>query len=198
MAPPVFPASQIPGIGFPGKRSPEWKPVKQDALSGKRVRTSLFTYPIYNYELPINFLRTAAAFLEWQTLVGFINQLQGPVGLFAFDDVTDDTVTAQGFGTGDGTTVNFQLIRSLGGFAEPVFLVNGVPTIYVNGTPTAATISATGVVTFGVAPAPAASLTWTGNFYWPCRFDESVIEITKDFYNIYSIKSLKFSTEKLP
>lgn len=200
MAPPVFPS--LPGITYPIPSSVEWPTVKQDALSGKRIRVPLVTYPIRHWDLPFSFLRTDAAFTEWQTFVGFINSLNGPAQLFAYDDPNYDSVSAQSFGAGDGTTLSFQLVASLGGFAEPVFLVNGAPQIFVNGVlktvTTDYTISAYGVVTFTVAPAAAAPLTWTGNFYWPCRLDDEVTSLELFMNKLFSCKSLKISSEKLP
>ena len=143
MAPPVFPS--LPGITFPVKRSAKWSGLQQDALSGKRVRTSFMTYPIYLFELQFNFLRSAAAYLEWQQLAGFINSMYGGTGLFLFDDPNDDTAIAQSFGAGDGVTTTFQLVRTLGGFTEPVYFPNVITDIKVAGAPTSAyTLSATG------------------------------------------------------
>jgi hypothetical protein len=92
-------------------------------------------------------------------------------------------------------------VRALGNFVEPVFLLNGNPTIAVNGTPSAAwTVDLYGRVTFnaGSAPASGAALTWSGAYYWPCRLDDDTTELSKFLVNIYECKALKFSTEKLP
>lgn len=197
---PVLPA--LPSISYPRKRSPTWSAVKNDALSGKRARTTLFTYPTYSYELPLNYLRTDPGVAEWQGLMGFINALAGAVGLFGYDDPDDNAVTAQAFGEGDGTTLGpFQLVRALGNFVEPVFLLNGAPQIFVDGVASANwTVDLYGRVTFtaGNAPASGTELTWTGAYYWPCRFDEDSIEMEKFLATIWQCKSLKFSTEKLP
>jgi hypothetical protein len=195
---PVFPT--LPGITYPVKRSPNWSSVKNDMLGGKRVRVSNYSYPTYSYELPFSFLRSDSINAEWQTFVGFINSLNGGVNLFGYTDPDDNTVSGQGFGAGDGTTTGpFQLVRSLGGFTEPVFLINGTPTISVAGTPTSAfTIDAYGRVTFTSAPANNAALTWSGSYYWPCRLDEEVTDMSKFLATIWEAKSLKFSSEKLP
>lgn len=195
---PVFPA--LPSISYPRKRNPNWSKVEAKALSGKRTRTTLFTYPTYSYEIPLNYLRTDAAFTEWQQLMGFINSLFGGVGLFGYTDPDDNAVANQVFGAGDGVTKGpFQLVRTLGNFVEPVFLINGTPVISVSGTPTAAfTIDTYGRITFTSAPAAAAVLTWSGAYYWGCRFDEDTTEFEKMLVNIYQCKSLKFSTDKLP
>jgi uncharacterized protein (TIGR02217 family) len=197
MALPVLPS--LIGVAFPIKRSPNWPTVKQDALSGKRIRVPLYTYPTYQYEISFDVLRTDASLLELQTLQGFIAAVQGPAQLWAYDDPNDDSANGQDFGIGDGQTTTFQLVRSYGGFTEPAFLVNGTPAIFVNGTTTTpASISAYGVVTFSTAPAAGAVLTWTGNFYWPCRFDDEATEFENFMSGFFRLKSLKFSTEKLP
>lgn len=197
---PVFPS--LPGITYPVKRGVQWSGVKQDALSGKRTRSTLFTYPIRQFEVVFSFLRVDSADQEWQQLEGFINSLLGTINLFGFTDPNDCVVSNQGFGVGDGTTLGpFQLVRGLGGFAEPVFLLNGDPTIKVAGTPsTNWTVDAYGRVTFttGNAPASGADLTWSGSFYFPCRMDEDVTDFSLFLYQLYELKSLKFSSEKLP
>lgn len=199
--PAVFPTlTQV--VGWPVKRVPEWSTVRQDALSGKRTRTQNFSYPIYRYELTFKLLRTAAAYLEWQTLQGFINQQLGGAGLWLYDDVNDDTATAQSFGTGDGATTAFQLVRTLGGFGEPVFFPNVITNIKINGVTKTVNVDYTvgnyGVITFTAAPAGGAALTWNGTFYWGCRFDDDQFGFQADYSGIMSMRSLKFSTEKLP
>lgn len=194
---PVFPS--LAGLGWPVKRAVLWDTVKHDALSGKRTRYPNWTYPLYKYDLPLNVLRSGSAYLEWQQLEGFINSVQGAAQLWAFSDPNDSSVTAQGFGIGDGTSTAFQLVRALGNFTQPVFLVNGTPTITINGTPTVAfSLSAYGVVTFNSAPAAAAALAWSGSYYWPCRFDDDATDIENFMSQLLRSKSLKFSTEKLP
>jgi uncharacterized protein (TIGR02217 family) len=191
----VLPA--LPGLGYPPKRSIKWSWEDQTALSGARARYSLFSYPLYNWEIPLDFARTDTAYGEFQELFGFINGQLGGVLLFGYTDPDDNTVSAQSFGTGDGTTRQFQLVRTLGGFTEPVFLLNGAATIDVAGTPTAGFTEASGLVTFNTAPSSGAALTWSGSYYWPVRFDDDTISFEKFVFNMYATKALKFSSEKL-
>lgn len=198
MALPLFPAAQLPGITYPVGYTLAWDTVKHDAISGKRIRFGNWTYPIHKYNLPISTLRTDASLEEWQTLVGFINSVQGAAQLWAYDDPNDDTVANQEFGVGDGTTTAFQLVRSLGGFVEPIFLVDQFPVINVAGSPTLAyTLSAAGLVTFNSAPTLDAALSWTGTYKWPCRFDDDTTDMSQFVFNMFEAKSLKFSSEKL-
>jgi uncharacterized protein (TIGR02217 family) len=194
---PVFPT--LPGLAWSIKRTVERNTIKHDSIGGKNIRIANWTYPKYHYEVPFNFLRSAAAYAEWQTLEGFYNSVNGPAALWAYDDPNDDGVTDQGFGEGDGTTTAFQLVRAFGGQVGPVFLVNGTPTITVGGTPTTDfTISAYGVVTFTTAPGSGNVLAWTGNFYMPCQFDDDNLEVENFMFQLARVKSLKFSTTKLP
>ncbi len=204
MALPVFPSSSLPGLTWPVKRAPSWQTIKQDALSGKRTRFALQAFPIWRYELIFSLLRAQAAYAEWQTLVGFYNSLYGGEGLFQFNDPNDGSVTAQAFGTGTGSTATvFQLVRSLGGFIEPVYLPN-TPSgfhIYDNGTDVTAnaTVGNYGAVTFAsIAPALGDALTWTGSFGWPCRFDDESMDLDNFMYQYWELKKLTFSSELLP
>ncbi len=197
MALQVFPS--LPGITFPVKKTPVWAATKHDSLSGKRVRTSYYSFPGYKFELAFNFLRTDASLLEWQTLAGFINAMNGAAGAFLYNDITDNSATSQTFGVGDGTTTTFQLVRSLGTFTEPVFAPDSpIPTVAINGTPTIAySVSSTGSIIFNSAPLVGQTLTWTGTFKWVCRFDDDEYGFENFATKLFELKSLKFSTEKL-
>jgi uncharacterized protein (TIGR02217 family) len=203
MALSVFPSPiAIPGRAWPVKRTAEWSTVKADALSGKRTRTQNFSYPIYHYELAFAALRSAAIYAEWQLLQGFVNQMLGGTGLFLFDDPEDDTATAQGFGTGDGASTSFQLVRTLGGVGEPVFFPNVIADIKVAGVTKTVNVDYTvgnyGVITFTTAPPGAAALTWDGTFYWGCRFDDDQFDFSNLWAGVWELQKLRFSTEKLP
>ena len=61
-------------------------------------------------------------------------------------------------------------------------------------------IGATGIVTFGAGHAPASghTLTWSGSWYYRCRFDEDEMVFIK-FMTIgyWAVKKLSFSSVKL-
>jgi hypothetical protein len=195
MALPVFPS--LIGLAWPVPRTAKWSGSKNDALSGKRVRTTYMTYPIYAYEFKFSVLRTASQ--EWQNLEGFIDQVFGAASMWLYNDPNDNVVSNQGFGQGDGATTTFQLVRTLGGFTAPVFFPNIITDIKVAGTPTVAyTLPGLGIVSFNSAPAAGAALTWDGTFYWPCRFDDEAFGFENFMQNLFRMKSLHFSTEKLP
>jgi uncharacterized protein (TIGR02217 family) len=194
----VFPS--LPGLTWGTTKTPEWKTIVQESVSGKELAASLMTYPRWTYTLSYEFLRSGAQ-AELQTLVGFFNARRGKFDDFLYTDPDDNAVTAQQFGTGDGTSTVFSLVRTYGGFTEPVQNLNSAPSIYVNGVlktlTTDYTISSLGVVTFVNAPASSAALTWSGTYYWRVRFLQDSSEFTNFMQQLYSAKKISFKTVKL-
>jgi uncharacterized protein (TIGR02217 family) len=197
----VYPV--LPGLTWPVKRTPIFSTKISTTPSGREFAQARMTYPRYRYGLTYEFLRSEAAYLQFQTLFGFYGQRLGMYDSFLFRDEDDRAVTAQGFGTGDGTTVAFQLVRALGGHTVPVWAVDssaGAPTIFVAGVPKTAgadyTLSATGLVTFTTAPAAAAALTWTGAYYWRCRFEMDEMPLDQFMRHFWKTGEVRFITRK--
>ncbi len=205
----IFPS--LPGITYPVVRTTVWDTVNNSALSGRRVSFQNRSYPTHQWDVPFNgFLRSAQAFLEWQALQDFLNNLYGGYGLFLYADPNDETATNQTFGTGDGVTRTFQLVRQLPGgtFVEPVFFPSSITQLTVDGVPTSLTdymVNPYGTVTLNSIPNSGAVLAWTGTFYWGCRIDEDATPFSNTTAGssggggpLFELKSLKFSSEKLP
>ena len=181
----IFPT--LPGLGWPVIKTPINSTTVKTSVSGRDYRRANWTYPKYQYQLVWDLLRQNASFSEMSTLMQFINAHYGQWDSWLFNDQDDNTITAQAIGIGDGNQTQFQLVRSLGSFVEPVFVANGTPSLYVNGvlqsTPGNYSINSTGLVTF-TAPIPSTYVvTWTGNFYWRCRFTQ---DDSQDFYKTMS------------
>jgi uncharacterized protein (TIGR02217 family) len=198
----VLPA--MPGIAYPVNRSPVFDTTVQASISGKETRIARQTYPRWKWSLTYNILRSAAALAEYQAIVGFFNSRQGMFDTFLYQDTDDNFVSGQQIGIGDGTTRTFQLVRSFGGFIEPVLAPNttaGVA-VYLNGTITAAyTLSlwaggAPGVVTFTTAPASGVVITANINYYWPCRFDMDSADFSLFMSGFYELKKLSIISVK--
>lgn len=190
----------LKGLTFPVRKTPRWSTKIQTGVSGKETRIGLWSYPIYDYEQQYSMLRSDNVNLELQTLLDFYSARQGSFDTWLFNDPDDNTATLMSFGTGDGATTAFQLTRTLigGGFAEPVSAPNTVTQVRVAGSATGAYTlnSATGVITFTVAPANAAALDWTGTYYWRCRFKGDTFDVEK-FHNMFwEAKALKFVSVK--
>jgi uncharacterized protein (TIGR02217 family) len=183
---------------WPVKRTPLWKTTVKATPSGREWRTTAMAYPRYRYALQYEFLRSNAAWLEFQTLLGFFNARNGGYDTFLFTDQDDSSVTAQVFGTGDGVTTQFQLVRTLGGVVVPVYDLNGAASIYKAAVLQGSgySISATGLVTFTVAPANGLALTWTGSYYWRVRFDGDELELSQFLRTFWSTGQVKLITVK--
>ncbi len=123
---PVFPVLAGQDISFTKK--PTFSTIVAPHVSGREVRDALCQNPIWEFEVSFNALDSSPGNIygggvgsqSLQVLMGLFLQCQGQFGTFVFYDPTDYAVAAQGFGTGDGATTTFQLLRSLGPFAEAV------------------------------------------------------------------------------
>lgn len=187
----VLPA--LRGLGFPILITPLWNNQLQKTVTGRIVAATYQQYPLYKFKVQYNFLSAA----DFNTLLGFFNQQGGNLTPFWFDaGPGSDAVTAQGIGTGDGSTVVFTLLRSYGGFSEPIAASFGTCNAYDNGTSVAATFNSpgNGQVTYGSAPAAGHALTWTGSYYFQVRFSQGSEDIEEFMAQLYSTKQIELET----
>jgi uncharacterized protein (TIGR02217 family) len=206
----VFPS--LSGQEFNIKRTPIWAGTTiQESVSGKRTGIQNWSYPRYQWEVSFSFLpdtanlTNATATADYQTLLGFFNSRGGRFDTFLYDEPNDDSVTGGVLGTGDGVTATFQLIRSYGGFVEPIYAPHTVSKVYVNGVDAVGHWSVSnwgtttpGVITFsaGNEPGLGTSVTADFTFYWPVRFDDDTMTFNKFMTYLYEQKGVKFSSEK--
>lgn len=113
----VFPT--LPGASIDVKRSPSWESNVQRSVSGRSIGITAFTYPLWKYRVSFEFLR-ADSVGELEEIVGFFNKHRGRTDTWLFLDEDDYLVANQQIGLGDGVTTSFQLVRSYGGFVEPI------------------------------------------------------------------------------
>ena len=216
----IFP--YLPGLAFPVDRvAGNWDTTREVAVSGKEVRYANRTQARRKYTVDIEGLDSSGKYSSittnsLQQLEAFFNSCFGSALIFNFWDVDDNTVTGQQFGTGDGATTAFQLVRTASGYVDNIFApltaggtitvpsANGgttsapysVPAIYAAGTlVSSANYSITnGLVTFNTAPASGAALTVNMSYYWPCNFDDDSLALSKFMYGLYEAKKLSFTT----
>lgn len=192
----------LAGLGFDVVRTPVWDTVVQANISGKEVRMAQQTYPRWKWELKYNILRSDATNHELQTLAGFFNARQGMFDTFLYTDADDYTVTGQGIGTGDGTTTTFQLVRSFGGFVEPILAPNTVSHVYDNGVDSGGwTVSnwgssTPGLVTYSVAPANGHAITADFTYYWPVRMSADSVSFNMFLTQFYAAQKFGFISVK--
>jgi uncharacterized protein (TIGR02217 family) len=192
----VFPV--LAGLSWNVTKTPMWSTKVQIATSGKELRSAWFSAPKYTFKLKYDVLRSAAAYAELQSLVGFFNARQGSYDSFLYTDPTDNTVTAQAFGTGNGVATVFPLYRTYGSNNELTMNINAITGIYDNGTPVVEgsgagkyTIDTLGNVTFGTAPVAAHNLTATFSYYYRCRFSKDESNFENFMYNLWSLSELE-------
>ena len=195
----VFPV--LPGLQVTVGRLPVHKTAIKEAVSGREYRARLMSAPRYIYRLSFEFLRDGhSGYDEFRPLLGFFNARAGSFESWLYSDPDDRRVTAQAFGTGDGSTPTFQLVRTLGGTVEPVYALDGVPAIYVGGTLKTAgthyTVTASAGIVFITPPAAGALLTWTGFYYWRCRFLHDQTEFSRFMAQLWEMKSCEFITTR--
>jgi hypothetical protein len=137
----IFPS--LPGLGWSVVKSPRFATRIQRAVNGRELRALDQPNPIWSWTLTYPLLRDRSdarapsgagiGYDELRTLAGFFLQQQGALQPFLFDDPTDNAVTAQPLGAGDSSRAVFQLLRTMGSFAEPVTAPNAVSAIYFDG-----------------------------------------------------------------
>lgn len=190
----------FPGISIAVTRTPLWSTTSKKSVSGRGYRSANMSFPLYKLKLSYSVLRQTSGFTEFETLVGFFNARRGSFEAFVFTDPDDNTVTAQVIGAGNGSNTLFQLVRTFGGFVEPVFDFNSAPQIYVAGLlqtlGTHYSVSDTGLVTFVTAPTSGQSVTWTGTYYRTVHFAQDSAEFTKFLHNLWELKTLELETTK--
>lgn len=188
----------LKGLSYPVEKTPVWSTKVQRHVSGKETRLGLWSYPLWQWSLSYDVLRSDNVNLELQQLVGFFNARQGAFDSWLFNDPDDNTATSQAFGLGDGSNKVFQLARTYGGFTEPVGAVNTISSVTINGTPTAAyTVNtSTGVVTFTTAPTAGATVAWSGTYYWRVRFMEDQTTVAKFMAALWENRAVTFQSIK--
>jgi len=192
----IFPS--LPGRTFDSKKTPEWSTTVQKSVNGTESRAAWYANPIWNFEISYDILRDTSDYLELQNIQGFFNARQGSFDSFLYNDPYDNSVVNQQIGIGDGNTTIFQLLRSIDNqFVESVIAPNVIQYVYVNGIPTAAYtggLDTNGIITFAVAPASEAVITWTGTFYFRCRFLEDTQEYDNFMYTLWDLKKCNFKS----
>lgn len=130
----------------------------------------------------------------------------GGTDSFDFKDWRDNAVTDEPFGTGDGVTTVFPLSKSYV-FGTAVHLRRIYRPVSAITVKKAAVVQSSGItidyelgtVTFTVAPALGAALTWTGSFNVPVRFDPSLqssaVTINNEKYDTFTLFETRLRSE---
>ena len=202
---PTFPT--LNGLTYPVQRSPGFKTIEHESVSGVSTTQSPQAFAIYSYDLPFAFLQSDAGHLDLQTLMSFFQAAKGKSIPFHFNDPDDNTVTAQSLGTGDGTTTDFGLVRTMGSVTDPIqdAIASGL-VVKVSGSTqglgsaySLLTTSQYGTI-YGVRfaaghiPSGASPVTATFTYNWLCRFMDDTTDFSKFVQYIWEAKSIKIRT----
>jgi uncharacterized protein (TIGR02217 family) len=202
----IFPV--LPGLGWSVTKTPRFAGRIQHAISGREMRVLDQPYPIWTWTLTYSLLRDkwdsrgagglGAGYDELRTIAGFFLAQQGTFQPFLFDDPTDNTVAAQVIGTADSIATGFQLVRSMGGFAEPLTAPNAVAAIYFNGVrqdPAGYTVDGdTGQVTFTAPPPAGQIITADFTYRFRVRFADDAVEFENFMYQLWQLKQIKLQS----
>lgn len=216
----VFPT--IPGLDIAVELEPYDGVQVDETQNGKEVRSTWETYERTKYKLKFNFLRDGSATPEWQRLVGFRKRHGGSLDSFNFVDPQNNSVVAHPFGVGDGSTLSFQLQRTLvpssdlagaalrsywpvfGDGYEPVSALNGNPSVLIDtgSGPILKTLGVDytlpgfGAVLWASAPAIGAVLTWTGTYYRRCRFADASLATPRIVFGAWAAPTVNLVSVK--
>ena len=195
----LFP--ELPGLTYSVYVTPTFNNKISTAVSGKQNRTAYMKYPIWKFKLTYDYLPDrAAGETDLKNIVGFFCKRTGGFDTFLFNNVDDHSVTAQVIATADGVTLQWPILRTYGGFDEPVGQLNtSVSYIFykndvamVEGTDYSITMP--NQLVFSVAPADGDVLTWTGSFYYVCHFSEDAMEFEKFMDKLWQLQECDFES----
>lgn len=186
----VFPV--LPGIQWESDWVPGFRTSVKEAASGKEYRSSLMSAPKYHFKLKIDWVRAGRG--ELQALLDFFLARRGSFDSFLYQHDADFQAIDQLMAVGNGVTKTFQIVRGVGGsFVEPVCNINQLTAIKVSGVPKVSgvdfTVSPTGMVSF--SNAPTGNITWSGTYYYRCRFGKDALDLRGIAAGIYSAGSVE-------
>ncbi|ENX1301991.1 hypothetical protein DBA73_11655, partial [Neisseria gonorrhoeae] len=195
----VFP--EFPGLKWGRKKTAVWSTGTQKSASGREFRTAYYTYPQWRFSLSFEVLRTKASVNELEKLAGFFNARKGSFESFLYEDPADNAVTDQPVGNTVQGVARYQLVRSMGGFIEPVSAVKERPAVKVGGTALAYgrdyTVTDKGVLVFNTPQPPGRPITWTGGFYFRVRFTSDTVDFENVLGSLWAAKKIEFTSVKL-
>lgn len=203
----TIPAYRLPPHIEAGSQfSPTFNNVIQEAIAGNEQRYAKWTKCRGVGDVAYGLLSSEESFDDdFRAVMAIYRAHVGSLYPFRFKDWSDYIATDENFGTGDGVETTFQITKTYDPsqillntpgtllYVRNIFLFAAAPVIKVDGVTktvtTDYTISSSGVCAFTSPPANDKSITWTGEFDIPVRFDGDVRLGVKEA-NIITITSL--------
>jgi hypothetical protein len=202
---PIFPS--VPQ-SFPVKLSVVMDTTVGTTKSLREMRVPQQQYPLWDIEIVFEELVDQtqnqtpygpfSGLTNYEQLVQQWLMMYGQTGIFGFTAPWDDSRTDQAIGTGDGTTMDFEVFRTWGQGAiatlAPVGMINVVTNVKINGSvvnPLNYNVTRS-YLNFLTAPAAGVSITMTFSFYYVCRFTDDEQDFEEFSKNRWVLPSLKF------
>jgi len=165
-------------------------------VSGRETRRVRRARPLWEVELSWELLRMVPPYDELQEILGFFDLCHGSDEAFLFAPPELSPVTGQALGMGDGKTLRFELVVSIGAASLHVPMVTSVLGVYLDGSPTLAfalDVSTSPAIVFSAAPG--AGVAVTASFSWAlvCRFSFDTAEVEKFMSALFALRSIKLS-----
>lgn len=197
----LFPAFQ--GWSWDKTKTPYWKTNIYEAESGFETRIQKWSSPRYKIQLVYSFLTdnnvlgNSLEKADLERLQGFFNSVGGTAEDFLFRDDVENQVTEQTFALADGNSKEFQLVRSMSNWVEPIKGIIEPPTVLINGTETTDyQYTPDGRIIFENPPPAGAILTWSGNYYFRVRFENDELELTRTWEGLWEGIEINLITVK--
>lgn len=188
----------LPGLTWSVTKQPRFTTRIQRAVSGRELRALDQPNPIWSWTLTYSLLRDGAGYDELRTLMGFFLDRQGSFGPFLFADPSDSAVEGQLLGIGDGSLAAFPLVRTMGGFAEPITAPDAIADVYLNGVRQGigayAVDTDTGIVTFTTPPSPGEVVSADFTYYFRVRFADDAAEFENFMFRLWSLRQIKLQS----
>jgi uncharacterized protein (TIGR02217 family) len=174
----------------------------------------MWSYPEWHFQLSWDVLRDdrsrpinsspSAPNNELRELMAFFAARRGAYDSFWFDDPTDDALSSQVIGVGDGTTVDFPVIRTInqGGTDTFADLVGAVKAsgfaVTVGGSGASPTLNSPydGWLHFAAPPGNGASIVVTGGFYFRVRFLHDVTDFENFQRDLWMLRQVELVSLK--
>ena len=189
----IFP--ELRGLSWDVTKMPEFFTLSKVSPSGIDVTALLSAYPRWHFSLSYEYLHDGADG-ELQKLLGFFLRCRGNAVDFLYRDPSDYETARQVFGAGDGKTKDFQLCHEIGGVIAPIYDTYD-ECIYVGDTQKSDGYRIhEGMIAFEEPPAIGQRLSWSGRFYYRCRFKESSMEFQNFSFRLWSAKTVEFVTAR--
>jgi hypothetical protein len=194
---PSFPT--LSTLGWSTHVKPRFATDVADHASGRSTRRSRRAAAYYDVELTFDLLRSDAADLEMQAIAGFFEMTSGAATPFWLAPPALSAVSDQTLGVGDDVSSRFALIRSFGGYDEPVAGTSSVSAAYLDGVAQSVgswsvTSGYAPAIVFAVAPPIGAVVSADFEALWLCRFAEDALDLEEFMSMLFELRTVNLST----